>query len=144
MCPWLVFFTCCLHLFTQKYTYPIESGVSPLQLLTLDSSLDLIWAAQQHFVCFQQILAWTHSWPDLTGPSSRVDLHLTTVVITTTSHIMNLHCTILYGQRWLTIGRILWASGGQAGLQGVAMIYGPACVWNCHHNTRSSLGVGHP
>ena len=57
---------------------------------------------------------------------------------------MNLHCTILYGQRWLTIGRILWASWGQAGLQGVAMIYGPACVWNCHHNTQSSLGVGHP
>jgi len=41
---------------------------------------------------------------------------------------MNLHCTILYGQWWLTIGRILWASGGQAGLQGVAMIYGwPVC-----------------
>jgi len=64
--------------------------------------------------------------------------------ITVVRHIMNLHCTILYGQRWLTIGCILWASGGQAGLQGVAMIYGLACVWNCHHNTRSSLGVGHP
>jgi len=44
------------------------------------------------------------------------------------THIMNLHCTILYSQQWLTIGRILGASGGQAGLQGVAMIYGPACV----------------
>jgi len=79
MRPWLVFFTCCLHLFTQKRTYPVESSVSPLQLLTLDSrcciplhnclylklltldsSLELIWAAQQHFVCFQQVLAWTH------------------------------------------------------------------------------------
>jgi len=34
------------------------------------------------------------------------------------------------------------ASGGQAGLQGVAVIYDLACVWNCHHNTWSSLGVG--
>jgi len=61
---------------------------------------------------------------------------------TAMTHIMNLHCTILYGQRWLTIGCILWASRGQAGLQGVAMIYGLACVWNCHHNIWSSLGVG--
>jgi len=59
MCPWLVSFTCCLHLFTQKRTYPVESSVSPLQLLTLDSSLDLIWAAQQHFVRFQQVLTST-------------------------------------------------------------------------------------
>ena len=61
---------------------------------------------------------------------------------TAMTQIMNLHCTILYGQRWLTIGCILWASRGQAGLQGVAMIYGLACVWNCHHNIWSSLGVG--
>jgi len=79
MHPWLVSFTCCLHLFTQKRTYPVESSVSTLQLLTLDSrcciplhnclylklltldsSLDLIWAAQQHFVHFQQVLAWTY------------------------------------------------------------------------------------
>jgi len=59
MRPWLVSLTCCLHLFTQKCTYPVESSVSALQLLTLDSSLNLIWAAQQHFVCFQQVLAWT-------------------------------------------------------------------------------------
>jgi len=58
MCPLLVSFTCCLHLFTQKHTYLIESNVSALQLLTLDSSLDLIWATQQHFVRFQQVLAW--------------------------------------------------------------------------------------
>jgi len=84
MRPWLVSFTCCLHLFTQKRTYPVESSVSPLQLLTLDSrcciplhnclyhqlltldsSLDLIWAAQQHFVRFQQVLAWTQQAADL-------------------------------------------------------------------------------
>ena len=81
MCPWLVSLTCCLHLFTQKCTCPVESSVSTFQLLTLDSrccipfhnylyhqlltldsSLDLIWVAQQHFVCFQQVLAWTQPY----------------------------------------------------------------------------------
>jgi len=91
MRPWLVSLTCCLHLFTQKRTYPVESSVSALQLLTLDSrcciplhnclylqlltldsSLDLIWAAQQHFVCFQQVSAWTDSW--WATPSQPVNL----------------------------------------------------------------------
>ena len=44
-------------------------------------------------------------------------------------HIMYLHCTVIYGQLGLTIGHSLWASWGQAGLQGVAMIYGLA--WVC-------------
>ena len=94
MRPWLVSLTCCLHLFTQKRTYPVESSVSPLQLLTLDSrcciplhnclylqlltldsSLDLIWAAQQHFVRFQQVLAST--------------------VVTTTWHLMTQQVLVL-------------------------------------------------
>ena len=34
------------------------------------------------------------------------------------------------------------ASWGQAGLQGVAMIYGPALWVGCHHNIWFSLGIG--
>ena len=45
------------------------------------------------------------------------------------SHIMYLHCTVIYDQLGLTIGLSLWASWSQAGLQGVAMIYGLACEW---------------
>jgi len=71
---------------------------------------------------------------NLLGSGHQVDHH--------DFHIMYLHCTILYGQRGLTIGRMLWASWGQAGLKGVAMIYGLASMRNCHHNTWSSLGVG--
>ena len=44
------------------------------------------------------------------------------------SHIMYLHCTMIYDQLGLTIGLSLWASWSQAGLQGVAMIYGLAQV----------------
>ena len=44
-------------------------------------------------------------------------------------HIMYLHCTMIYDQLGLTIGLSLWASWGQAGLQGVAIIYGPAQVY---------------
>ena len=35
--PWLVPYTCCLHLFTKKRTYSVQSSVSSLWLLTLDS-----------------------------------------------------------------------------------------------------------
>ena len=52
----VVLFTCWFHLFIQKHTYPIEFSVFDLQLLTLDSSSDLIWATQLHSVCFQQVL----------------------------------------------------------------------------------------
>ena len=34
------------------------------------------------------------------------------------------------------------ASWGQAGLQGVAVIYDPALWVGCHHNIWSSLGIG--
>ena len=55
---------------------------------------------------------------------------------------------------WLTIGLSLLASWGQAGLQGVAVIYGLAQVYQvspyymvqpvsgCHHSISSGLGVG--
>ena len=61
---------------------------------------------------------------------------------------------MIYDQLGLTIGLSLWASWGQAGLQGVAMIYGPAQVYQvspyymvwpvsgCHHSICSGLGVG--
>ena len=49
---------------------------------------------------------------------------------------------MIYGQLGLTIGHNLWASWGQAGPQGVAMIYGPALWVGCHHKICSSLGIG--
>ena len=120
MRPWLVSFTCCLHLFTQKRTYPVESSVSTLQLLTLDSrcciplhnclylklltldsSLDLIWAAQQHFVRFQQVLAWTTD-SLVNSATLLVCCNVTTIMISINDPCASIYttATITNGQQW--------------------------------------------
>ena len=89
---------------------------------------NVIWTFLFHFSFISSA-----SWLILGGVMSarhQAAIALLRIVNSSSSgHIMYLHCTVIYDQLGLTIGLSLWASWSQARLQGVAMIYGPACEW---------------
>ena len=91
--------------------------------LKLDSLKRLAWPVST----FNAYQAYGHQLINQSKPSQLCS-PLRGYTVTPMTHIMYLHCTMIYGQLGLTIGHSLWASWGQAGLQGVAMIYGPAQV----------------